>query len=349
MMGDRRAWRFLSAIGLLAVSCTADHPSPTPSHHPLPGALMSVTVGRDGTSLVRYRLADGAAETSGAPIDAEAVNRATVTGVGTEDGQFILTSNADGTQVLHAGAGDDVPAPVGPRLSVAARVDPMLAIGSRGALVSDCRTVWMLPLPSARRWIATGNGCWAALAPDASTVVSSADGRRVIERPTSGGPPAFVFDVRSLRRSLGTTTTPRLIGAPAWSGAGLAFMVRAGDQFALFVRDAGGEVSKVLQEIYANEFRVPRIAWDPDGRLLAIADDVSPSGAVLRVFDPAADGVRALMLSPVGFAGIAWAPGSDSVAALTGTGQLVVVDLEGRWLLRRDTDWDGLLGWDGAA
>jgi hypothetical protein len=307
-----------------------------------------VSVGQRGTSLVRYRLADSAAETLSAPIDPEAVNRATLTGIGTIDGELILSANGGGTQLLRTRVGDTVATPVGPVLAVGARVDPLLAVGSHGALVSDCQRIWMLSLPDARRWTPIGDGCWAALAPDGRTVVSSPDGRRVIERAVGGGATDPVFDLRSLRRSLATTTIPVLIGTPAWGPAGLAFMVRAGDQFAVFIRDADGVMAKVLQEGYANEFRVPRIAWDPDGRLLAIADDVSPSGAVLRVFDPASRAVHALMLSPLAFAGVAWAPDGSSIAALTGTGQLIVVDLEGRWLLRRDTDWDGLLGWDDA-
>jgi hypothetical protein len=348
MTGGHRALRFLSVVGLFVVSCTADRPAPEPPSAPLQGSLLSVTVGRQGTSMVRYRLADGTAATVRAPIDPEAVNRQTVVGAATDEGELVLSAGGAGTQLLRANVGGAFAGPVGPILPVVARVDPLLAIGTQGALVTDCRTVWMLPLPGARRWIGSGDGCWAALASDGSAVVSSPDGRRVIERPIASGTSETLFDVRDLRRSLATTATPVLIGTPAWSDAGLAFMVRAGDQFALFVRDADGRVTKVLQERYANEFRVPRIAWDPAGRLLAIADDVSPSGAVLRLFDPAAGRVRALMLSPIAFAGIAWSPDGASIAALTGTGQLIVLDLEGRWLLRRDTDWDALLGWGDA-
>jgi hypothetical protein len=348
MMGGHRALLFLSVVGLLTVSCTADRPVPQASSAPMPGALLSVTVGRQGTSLVRYRLADGNAETVSAPIDPEAVNRRTVVGAATDESVLVLSAGGGGTQLYRTDVDDAFATPVGPSLPVEARVDPLLAIGPQGALVADCRTVWMLPLPDARRWIKGGDGCWAALAPDGHAVVSSPDGHRVIEQPIAGGSSQTLLDVRNLGRSLATSTPPTLIGTPAWGDAGLAFMVRAGDQFALFVRDADGGVAKILQERYANEFRVPRIAWDPSGRLLAVADDVSPSGAVLRLFDPDGGALSALMLSPIGFAGIAWAPDGGSIAALTGTGQLIVLDLEGRWLLRRDTDWDGLLGWGGA-
>ena len=89
---------------------------------------------------------------------------------------------------------------------------------------------------------------------------------------------------------------------------------------------------------------MPHVAWQPGGGLLAIADDVSPSGAVLRLFDPAPGKLSAIALATVGFAGTAWAPDGASVALVTGAGELVVVDLEGTWLLQRETEWRGVLG-----
>jgi hypothetical protein len=344
MMRGRRAWPLLSAVGLLVVSCTASSTPPIPSPPPPPGALLSVTVGPDGTSLVRYRLADGAASIEAAPIDSEAVNRGTLIGASASDGTLILAANASATQLYDTRVEDAAATPVGPGLPIAARLDPLLALGARAAVVADCRTVWILPLPHARRWIPTGDGCWAAPAPEVDAVVFSPDGHRVVERDSAGAL-APILDVRDLRGSLGTRSTPSLVGTPAWGPAGLAFMVRAGDQFAAFVREGDGTIAKVLQEKYANVFRVPHIAWQPGGRLLAVADDVSPTGPVLRLFDPAGRSTRTLMLSPIAFAGIAWAPDGSSIAALTGTGQLVIVGLDGRWLLRRDTDWDQLLGW----
>jgi dipeptidyl aminopeptidase/acylaminoacyl peptidase len=106
---------------------------------------------------------------------------------------------------------------------------------------------------------------------------------------------------------------------------------------------------EVLQERYTNVYRVPRLTWQPDGTMLAISDDVGPNPAVLRVFDMATGDLRALSMFPVGYSGIQWAPDGTSIAVLTGTGALIVVDLDGTWLLRRETDWKQLLGWEADA
>ncbi len=307
-----------------------------------------MSAGPSDTSLVRYTLADGSAKTVAAPIDPEAVNRGTLTGAGAIHGELILTANGASTRLFRAGIGDAAATPVGPALAVRSRAASLLGIGARAAVVADCRGVWILPLPGARRWVRRGEGCWAALAPEGGAIVYSPDGHHVVQRSMSGGAAEPLFDVRALLRSFATSAAPMLVGVPAWGAAGLAFMARAGDQFAVFVRNGNGTITEVLQETYANVFRVPRIAWEPGRNLLAIADDVSPSGAVLRVYDPATETLRALMLSPVGFAGIAWAPEGGAIATLSGTGQLVVVDLDGRWLVRRDSNWKRLIGWSGA-
>jgi hypothetical protein len=346
MTVGRRSLRALLTVGLVTVSCTAGPPpSASPRPPALPGELLTVTATQDAPSLVRFRLSDGSAQILPAPIDPEAVNRATVAGA--PDGSLFVTANSRGLEVYQLPAGASDAMALGPKLPVDAADEPLLAIGDRAALVADCDGVWVLPLPRADRWIPTGEGCWAAVAPDGASVVYSPDGRRVFERTlTGGGSPEALFDVRSLRPSLGdASSTPMLVGTPAWGPAGLAFLVRAGNQFAVFLRRPNGEMTEVLQEEYANVFRVPRVAWQPNGDLLAIADDVSPSGAVLRVFDPVAGELRAVTLAPVGFSGIEWAPDGASLAMLTGSGELVVVRPDGTMLVRRDTNWAGLLGW----
>jgi hypothetical protein len=263
---------------------------------------------------------------------------------------MFMTADAKATHVYRLDAGTSVAAPVGPPLPVTAGDEPLLSIGSHAAVVSDRRGVWILPLPGASRWLLAGTGTWAAVDATGLTVVYSSDGRHALVRKVHGDAgPKPLFDTAGLRRSLGPgATQPRLVGSPAWGPAGLAFLVRAGDQLAVFIRDAGGRIDKVLQETYANQFRVPHVVWQPSGTLLAIADDVSPSGAVLRIFDPAASTLRAVSLAPLGFAGTAWAPDGRSIALLTGSGELVVVNLAGGWLLQRETDWRGLLAWSGA-
>lgn len=344
--GGRRAAFCWFAIAAACLSCTPDPPPPA-SHSPPPlsGDLVGVTGTQASTSLVRYRLAEGTADTFAAPIDPEALNRSTVIGAGVADGSMFLSVDHRRAQVYQLKAGTLDPVAVGPVLRVAVP-EPMLWIGERAAIVADCDAVRLLVLRDARRWRTVGRGCWGAVSPDGSVVVAP-DRRRVVEiAPTGDGPAQLLFDVRDLASSLGDVSeTPRLVGTPAWGRAGIAFLVRAGDQLAIFVRDPAGRITEVLQEPYGNVYRAPSVAWSPDGTTLAIADDVSPIGAVLRVFDPSSDELRAVFLAPVGFSGMAWAPDGASIALLTGAEELVVARLDGAWLLRRATDWETLLGW----
>jgi hypothetical protein len=340
-------WLGVSLVTALCLSCTQEPPAPTqPSPEPPVGELLTLTGTQDGSSLVRYRFSDGSAETFPAPIDPEAVNRATITGATTPDGSFFLAVNGGVAQVYRLAAGSQDPVALGPPLPVHQK-EPMLAIGDTAAVVADCKAVHVLAMPDARRWTTVGRGCWAAVSLDGGALVTSTDGRTVVQRSaTSRRPDEVLFDVRDLVPSLGSVGgPPRLVGTPAWSSAGLAFLVRAGDQLAVFVRNAAGEMTEVLQEQYANVYRVPHLAWQPNGSMLAISDDVSPSGAVLRVFDASAGELRAVSLAPVGFVGAVWAPDGSSIALLTGGEKLVVVRLDGTWLLRRDTEWKALLGW----
>lgn len=343
----RLRWLGVSLVTAVCLSCTTEPPAPTqPSPEPPVGELLTVTGTQYGSSLIRYRFSDGSAETFPAPIDPEAVNRATVTGATTPDGSLFLAVNGDVAQVYRLVAGSQDPVALGPPLPVHQK-EPMLAIDDAAAVVADCDAVHVLAMPDARRWTTVGPGCWAAASPDGGAFVTSPDGRTVLQRSaTSRGPDDLLFDVRDLVPSLGRVGgRPKLVGTPTWSPTGLAFLVRAGDQLAVFVRNAAGEMIEVLQEQYANVYRVPHLAWQPNGSMLAISDDVSPSGAVLRVFDATTGELRAVSLAPVGFVGTAWAPDGSSIALLTGGEKLVVVHLDGTWLLRRDTDWKALLGW----
>jgi WD40 repeat protein len=156
-----------------------------------------------------------------------------------------------------------------------------------------------------------------------------------------------LFRLAALRSDLGSgSAAPVLVGGSAWSERdGLAFSVRAGDQLGVFVRTPEGTIVEALQEPYANTFRTPRLAWRPGGGTLAIADDVGPGGSVLRLFDPSADSLRTIALDPLGFAGMAWSPDGGTIAVLTGSSALLVVDPSGRWIVRVKTDWKGLIAW----
>lgn len=293
---------------------------------------------------MRYRPTDETSETIDSPIDPEAVNRATVAGATTAEGSLFVTANSRALQAFALPAGTTQVGELGPPLDVRAGQDPSVQISEVGAVVATCDEVRVLPLPAADRWRSLGPGCWAALEPGGASVAIE-DAGVVVQRPLEGGRDRPLFDLADLAETLGTDAPPELIGEPAWGPGGLAFFVRAGDQLGVFVRDGSGDIVEVLQEPYTNVYRVPRLAWQPGGTILAISDDVGPHPAVVRVFDTATGDLRAISMFPVGYAGLLWSPDGTSLAVLTGTGLLIVVDMEGGWLLRRETDWKELLGW----
>lgn len=346
MAAPRATARLCCLIGVLVTSCTSAEPPP-PSHAPppLPGELLSVTSDQTASSLVRYRPADASSATIDSPIDPEAVNRSTVAGVSTADGSLFVAVNTRTLQAYALPAGATQVEELGPALGVRAEQEPSVQISEVGATVATCDEVQVLPLPAADRWRSLGPGCWAALDPSGGSVAVSPDGRGVVRRPLDGGRDRPLFELSDLAAPLGTDVPAQLIGVPSWGPQGLAFFVRAGDQLGVFVREGSGTLVEVLQERYTNVYRVPRLAWQPGGTVLAISDDVGPNPAVLRVFDMATGDLRALSMFPVGYAGMQWAPDGTSLAVLTGTGALLVVDLDGAWLLRRQTDWRELLAW----
>ena len=310
---------------------------------------MSVTTDQSATSLVRYRPTDASSETIDSPIDPEAVNRSKVTGVTTADGALVIAANTGSLQVYSVPAAGAQVEPLGPPLDVRAEEEPSVQISEAGAVVATCRDAFVLPLPDADRWIRVASSCWAALDPTGSRVAVVAGGHVRSSGLRGDAIGSLLFDLSDLSSSLGTNAPPRLVGTPSWGPEGLAFFVRAGDQLGVFIREEKtGELVEVLQERYTNVYRVPQLAWQPNGTVLAISDDVGPYPAVLRVFDTATGELRSLSMFPVGYAGIQWAPDGTAIAVLTGTGVVLVVDLNGDWLLRRESDWKQLVAWDAA-
>lgn len=349
-MAPPRAIASLACLAgvLVMTACTSSAPPPPPpAPPPLPGLLLSVSSDQTASSLIRYRPADASTETIESPIDPEAVNRGTIASVTTAEGSLFVAANSRALQAFAIPAGASEVEELGPPLNVRADDEPVLEVSEAGVVVTTCDDARVLPLPEADRWIDIPPTCWAALDPAGPRVAfATAGGHVLLNRLDGEREPSLLFDLDDLRALLGTDATPRLVGAPSWGPQGLAFFVRAGDQLAVFLRDETGRLVEVLQEEYANVYRVPRLAWQPGGTVLAISDDAGPNTAVLRVFDTKAGELRALSMFPVGYAGIQWAPDGTSLAVLTGTGVVLVVDLNGDWLLRRETAWKQLLGWD---
>jgi len=345
---SRAAVPLLIALAVVA-SCTSQQGSVPATPSPVvPGQLLSVASGPDGTSLITYELQDGAASTLAAPIRSETEARLEVTGVGAGDGWLFMSPSGRFAQTYELRRGGSAVEKLGPPL------DPhgdrvQLSISPRAAVVADCRVVWVLRLPSADHWSPAGSGCWGAVSPDGGSVASSPDGYTVVTESSTGGRAHAILDVRDLAGTFPTSRTPRIVGTPVWGDAGLAFLLRAGDQLAVFVLEPDGRTVRAYQEAIAPTAPMPHLAWQPGGGTLAISDDAGASGAVLRLFDPATRTLTALSFAPGGFAATTWAPDGSSIAVLTQPGQLAIVTLDGHWLLRRDVDWNNVLGWSGSA
>jgi hypothetical protein len=334
-------------VAVLAGSCTSTPPPvrPKPSTVPLVGTI--VAVGGAPMSIVRYALPAETATTIDSPIGDEAANRGTFQGIPGPDGAAeFITVDAGKARVFELPAEVPGPTGIGDPLPVGPSSQPSLSIEDGKVAVATCSGVWTTPVRRSARWDRVGTGCWAVVGP-AGELAFSPTGDSVVSLPVGGRRPRTLFRLDDLRGDLGTgSATPVLVGDAAWSAReGLAFSVRAGDQIAVFVRTPDGRILEASQERYANTFRAPRLAWEPGGGLLAIADDVGGGGSVLRVFDPSSGDLRAAALDPLGFSGLAWSPDGRAIAILTGSSALLMVDPNGEWISRVKTDWKGLLGW----
>ena len=245
---------------------------------------------------------------------------------------------------------------VGPDGS-ASRSGPTLRIGtpepyasldvSNGvAAVADCNAIRTLSLSGPDGWTTVGTGCWAALSPDGRSLVYSSDGSTITERLLPDGTPHDLLGARELSSAFpGRSPAPSLLGPPAWGTGGLAFTVRSGSNVAVLVREPSGHLETVLHEEYLNTSQLPRMAWQPKGSLLAIADGMGPEGGVLRVFDPTTHELRAIGLDLIGFSEPVWSPDGRSLATMTSAKALIVFDAVGDWRLRVETRWRELLAW----
>jgi WD40 repeat protein len=176
--------------------------------------------------------------------------------------------------------------------------------------------------------------------------VYSPDGTTIYERRLPEGRPKKLLDTSALASVLPRgLPDPTLVGPPAWGPGGIAFTIRSGNEVATVVRTTSGHVDTVFREAYMNKSQLPRLVWQPDGNLLAIADNMGPSGGVLRLYDPASQHLQAIGLDLLGFSEPQWSPDGTSLASLTSAKALIVFDVRGEWRFRVETQWRDLLAW----
>jgi hypothetical protein len=326
-----------AGVVVLAAGCTSPPPPRPPVEAP-PGSIVAFT------------------ENSSSPLVAFDVRRATVHAVDGSvrsplasiagvwgDGLVGVAVTGRGSASVFRVTGTGDAAPMGPALpgprDAAYR---SLAVAGGRALVADCDAVAVLDLADPSRWRTVGDGCWAALSPDGTRVAFSPDGRRVFEREIRAGGARPLFDVSGL--DLGTGRGTRLFGPPSWGPDGIAFTAVSGDQAAIYLARPNGALERLLQERLLKTVRPPVLAWQPNGGLLGVMDDLG-SGGVVRTFDPATGAHGVVALDPLAFDGLVWSPDGSSLATLTSGGFLLVVGTDGSWRARVDTTWSSMLGW----
>jgi hypothetical protein len=343
VIADRRRFRgarVAAALAVLVAGCTS---SPAPARprleRPPPGSVIAFSES-SSRPLVAFDVRRATLRPLAARINAPIASAAAVSG---DRMTGVVVTGRGSASVFALDARGDV-ARVGPVLDGRRDVPyHSVAVAGDRAMVADCDGVAVLDLVGASPWRTVGHGCWAALSPDGSRVAFSPDGVQVFERSIVGGSrPRPLFDISRL--DLGTDRRARLFGPPSWGPAGIALTVVAGDQAGIYLARPTGGVDLLLQERLLKTVRPPALAWQPNGELLGVMDDVG-SGGVLRVFDPATGAHRVVALDPLTFDGLVWSPDGSSLASLTSAGFLLVVGTDGSWRARVDTTWSSMLGW----
>jgi hypothetical protein len=354
MTASRRLRVACLATALALSACTgsaSDHRTPAVSG--VNGTILASAESK-GSPIVGFRLPSETVS-SVAALGAIPSSTFTVTHASAPDpagGVDLLASDRHGVvSAFHVGS-DGSTSRAGPTLRIGSPSPyASLDVTHGVAMVSDCRAIRTLSLAHPDVWTTVGTGCWAALSPDGTSLAFAPDGSTIEQRTLPRGRPQVLVDPRELARAFPTgSPTPSLLGPPAWGAAGLAFAVRSGTNVAILVLTPSGKLETVLHEAYAsqatsNASPLPRMAWQPGGELLAIADDMGPEGGVLRVFDARTRRLRAVGLDLLGFSQPVWSPDGRSLASLTSAKALLVLDVEGDWRLRVATRWSDLLGW----
>ena len=149
--------------------------------------------------------------------------------------------------------------------------------------VRDQRPNEALPRPDAFPLTTnTGQEQWPAFSPDGKQVTYSWDG-------DTGGNPNIFVKLIDAGVPLRLTTTPDADLSPAWSPDGryIAFLRAATDGFEILsVPSLGGPERKLAQSIATNfvgtrygPWWPTKVAWSPNGNMLAIVDRSSPQSA----------------------------------------------------------------------
>jgi WD40 repeat protein len=303
------------------------------------GSIIGFTQNTANTPLVAFDVREATVRSAGGDVRSPLASAAAVSG----DGLTAVAVTARGTASAFRLTPGQSAAPVGPAYDGRAQADyRSLAVAGDLVVVADCDAVVVLDTTGSSGWRPVGRGCWAAPSPDGADVVFSPDGIHVFERSLEATRARALFDIHGL--DLGTRDPARFFGAPAWGPDGIAFAVVAGTQAAVYLRSSDGSLVRLLQERLLKTVRPPILAWQPNGRLLAMMDDLG-SGGVLRTFDAASGTGRVVALDPLGFQGLAWSPDGSSLATLTSGHFLLVVGTDDVWRARVYATWDGVLGW----
>jgi hypothetical protein len=355
-MSHRRSrilrWWIALAVPWTAVACTTSSPQAvrvTPAPNSIGGTILAAAATDSSASAVAFRLPSETVTpvNTGQPIP---IVTYTVTHASAADpagGLDLLVTDehhrASAYRITTSGAATAA----GPPLPTG-KPDPYhsLSVAGGKALVASCSRISVLSFDDPRGWRPVAKGCWAGLSPDGNSLVYSADGAEIDQLRLPSGRPSKLLDTSQLESIFPPGfATPSLVGPPVWGRNGIAFAVRSGADVAVVVREPSGHVRTVFQEPFLGKSQIPRLAWQPGGQLLAIADNMGPTGGVLRLWDPATDHLEAIGLDLLGFSVPQWAPDGSSLAALTSAKSLIVFDPRGTWQLRVETTWRDLLAW----
>jgi hypothetical protein len=345
-------WAVALFVPLAAASCTSPASEPRPTRPSgVEGTIFAIPDTGSSSPVVAFRLPTEtvAPVPAGRSIPTSTYTVSHASGPDPAGGVDLLVTDEQQRASVYRVTPAGEATRVGPPLRTG-KPDPYFSLSVAGgmAVVASCSRISVLSFSDPREWKPVATGCWAGLSSDGSSLVYSPDGAEIETLRLPDGRPTKLLDTSRLRGIFPPGFPgPTLVGPPAWSENGLAFTIRSGGEVAIVVRRPSGSVVPVFREPLVSTSQLPRISWQPGGNLLAIADDMGPSGGVLRLWDPESDHLRAIGLDLLGFSAPQWSPDGSSLASLTSAKSLIVFDPGGAWRLRVETTWEDLLAWGG--